>query len=48
MRCYNPFCDSTDVVVSGYDAMLMGIPTETFCYTCANAIALATTVEVAV
>lgn len=31
-------CDSTELVYSGTDAfMLGGIPTETYCYKCANA-----------
>lgn len=31
-------CENTDLVYSGTDAfMLGGIPTETFCYSCANA-----------
>jgi hypothetical protein len=30
-------CNNTDLVYSGTDAfMLGGIPTETFCYSCAN------------
>ncbi len=32
-------CISTELVYSGIDAFLLGIPTETYCYTCANAIA---------
>lgn len=31
-------CESTELVYSGVDAMLLGgIPTETYCYKCANA-----------
>jgi hypothetical protein len=31
-------CESTELVYSGMDAfMLGGIPTETYCYKCANA-----------
>ena len=33
-------CESTELVYSGTDAfMLGGIPTETYCYKCANAYA---------
>jgi hypothetical protein len=33
-------CESTELVYSGTDAfMLGGIPTETYCYNCANAYA---------
>lgn len=41
-ECKNPVCDSTQLVYSGIDALLLGIDTETWCYTCANAIAAAT------
>jgi len=31
-------CESTELVYSGIDAMMLGgIPTETYCYSCANA-----------
>lgn len=31
-------CNSTDIVYSGTDALMLGgIPTEKFCYSCANA-----------
>jgi len=30
-------CENTDLVYSGIDAFMLGIPTETFCYSCANA-----------
>lgn len=30
-------CKSTEVVYSGVDAFILGIPTETYCYNCANA-----------
>lgn len=36
MTCKN--CESTELVYSGVDAFLLGVPTETYCYTCANAI----------
>jgi len=39
--CINPACDSTKLVYSGVDALLLGIETEKWCYTCANAVALA-------
>lgn len=29
-------CDSTEVVYSGTDAFMLGIPTEKVCYLCAN------------
>jgi hypothetical protein len=29
-------CKSTDLVYSGVDAFILGVPTETFCYPCAN------------
>jgi hypothetical protein len=35
--CAIPTCSSTELVYSGTDAfMLGGIPTETYCYECAN------------
>ena len=35
MTCEN--CGTTeDIVMSGVDAMLLGVKTETICYTCAN------------
>ena len=37
--CANPLCESTELVYSGIDALLLGITTEKWCYTCANAIA---------
>lgn len=38
MKCNNPRCESTELVYSGVDAMVLGgIPTEEFCYTCAVA-----------
>lgn len=40
-KCANPVCNSTELVYSGVDAMLLGVPTEKWCYTCANAVALA-------
>ncbi len=38
-KCANPVCKSTELVYSGVDAFMLGVPTETYCYTCANAIA---------
>lgn len=36
--CAVMLCEKTDLVYSGIDAfMLGGIPTEKYCYTCANA-----------
>mgnify|MGYP000571695609 CR=1 FL=1 len=29
-------CDSTELVYSGTDAFMLGIPTEQICYDCAN------------
>lgn len=38
--CKNINCENTELVYSGTDAfMLGGIPTETYCYPCANAYA---------
>ena len=35
--CLYPKCENTDLVYSGIDAFMLGnIPTETFCYSCAN------------
>jgi hypothetical protein len=30
-------CESTNLVYSGVDAFLLGVPTETYCYKCATA-----------
>lgn len=32
MNCKVTFCNATDVVYSGVDAFLLGVPTETVCY----------------
>ena len=32
-------CSSTELVYSGVDAFVLGVPTETYCYDHANAIA---------
>jgi hypothetical protein len=29
-------CDSTELVYSGVDAFILGVPSETYCYPCAN------------
>ncbi len=29
-------CESVDLVYSGVDAFILGVPTETYCYPCAN------------
>jgi hypothetical protein len=29
-------CESVELVFSGVDAFLLGVPTETYCYPCAN------------
>ena len=34
MKCL--VCESVEVVYSGVDAFLLGIPTEKYCYKCAN------------
>ena len=40
-QCKVPNCESTELVYSGVDAfMLGGIPTEKYCYSCANAYAV--------
>ena len=31
-------CKNTDLVYSGVDAFILGVPTETYCYPCANKI----------
>lgn len=37
-KCKTFNCESTELVYSGVDAFLLGgIPTETYCYKCANA-----------
>jgi hypothetical protein len=33
-KVYN--CESTELVYSGTDAFMLGIPTEQICYSCAN------------
>lgn len=33
-ECKN--CESVELVYSGVDAFLLGVPTETYCYPCAN------------
>jgi hypothetical protein len=38
-QCKNLNCESTELVYSGTDAFGLGIPTETYCYGCANAYA---------
>lgn len=38
MKCQ--ICESTEVIFSGTDAFMLGVPTEKFCYRCANAYAL--------
>lgn len=38
-ECKNINCKSTELVYSGVDAFVLGIPTETYCYTCGNAYA---------
>jgi hypothetical protein len=30
-------CNSTELVYSGTDGFMLGVPTETYCYNCANA-----------
>ncbi len=34
--CKTPKCDSFELVFSGTDAFMLGIPTEQICYDCAN------------
>jgi hypothetical protein len=34
--CSTLNCEKTSLVYSGVDAFLLGIPTETYCYDCAN------------
>jgi hypothetical protein len=35
-ECKN--CESVELVYSGTDAFILGVPTETYCYPCANRI----------
>ena len=35
-KCLN--CESVDLVYSGIAAFILGVPTETYCYPCANEI----------
>jgi hypothetical protein len=35
-KCLN--CESVELVYSGVDAFILGVPTETYCYPCANEI----------
>ena len=38
MKCKVINCENTDLVYSGIAALMLGgIPTETYCYSCANA-----------
>lgn len=38
MKCKITTCENTNLVYSGIDALMLGgIPTETYCYSCANA-----------
>ena len=37
--CKTDNCNSTELVYSGVDAFLLGVPTETYCYSCANNLA---------
>ena len=39
-KCINASCENTELVYSGVDAFLLGVETEKWCYTCANAVAL--------
>ena len=39
-KCINASCENTQLVYSGVDAFLLGVETEKWCYTCANAVAL--------
>jgi hypothetical protein len=45
MKCKYNNCESTELVYSGVDAFLLGVPTETYCYECANYIAFKNRVE---
>ena len=38
-QCKTLYCESTELVYSGTDAFGLGVPTETYCYGCANAYA---------
>ena len=35
-QCKNPKCFNTDIVYSGTDALIYGVPTEVLCYTCSE------------
>jgi hypothetical protein len=34
--CKTDNCNSIELVYSGVDAFVLGVPTETYCYDCAN------------
>lgn len=36
MECRIVGCESTNLIYSGVDALMYGVPTETFCYKCAG------------
>ena len=36
-KCKVFMCESTELVYSGTDAFMLGVPTEQVCYKCANA-----------
>ena len=39
-ECVIGWCHNTHLVFSGIDAVILGIPTETYCYDCANIYAM--------
>lgn len=43
--CAVPDCTSTKLVYSGTDAFMLGVPTEVYCYTCANIFSFITSYE---
>jgi hypothetical protein len=36
MKCQVPTCNSEEIIYSGVDAFVLGVPTEQICYSCAN------------
>jgi hypothetical protein len=43
--CAVPNCESTELVYSGTDAFMLGVPTEVYCYKCAGAFSFISTYE---
>lgn len=39
-KCKVEGCESTDLIYSGVDAFMRGLPTETYCYKCGTTFAI--------